>query len=366
MSLINKMLQDLDARGSQTGAAMDANVKSVAQRDARIAPGLALAGLALIVALVLAGMFGWRSWKRPAAPPPLAVAAPAPVAAARIPAPQPVAAAPVAPPLAVPPVQLPAAPPAAAPVMPAPLMKVVKAAPTARAKVAKPHKEKRAAKHKSAVPPKKAVAKAAPRVSMAAAPQAGGREMSPAQRAESEYRRALAALPEGRVSDAIAALEQSLKLEPRHEAARQTLVGLLIEAKRQEEAIRLLQAGLTLDPRQPSMAMLLARLQIERGGPALETLMRTLPYAVGNGEYHAFLAGALQRAQRHREAIEQYQAALHVAPQESVWWMGMGLSLQAEKRAPEALDAFQRAKAGGKLNAELDNFVDRKIQQLNK
>jgi MSHA biogenesis protein MshN len=195
-----------------------------------------------------------------------------------------------------------------------------------------------------------------------------GVQESASQRAEGEYRHALNALQDGRMTETVAALEQALKLDPGHDAARQTLVGLLIEARRPDDAIRYLQAGLALDARQPSLAMLLARLQIERGGSGIDTLTRTLPYA-GKGEsngadYHAFLAGALQREQRHREAAEQYQAALRSAPGNGVWWMGLGMSLQAEKRNAEALEAFQRARASATLSPELLAFVERRLQQL--
>ncbi|MFS2081765.1 tetratricopeptide repeat protein, partial [Telluria sp. Tellsp99] len=193
---------------------------------------------------------------------------------------------------------------------------------------------------------------------------AQGRQETGAQRAEGEYRRALASLQEGRMIETVAALEQALKYEPTHEAARQTLVGLLIEANRNDEAMRQLQLGLTLDPRQPAMAMLLARLQIERGGNGIDTLMRTLPYAGNDADYHAFLAAALARQQRHREAAEQYHQAVRAVPSNGVWWMGLGISLQAEKRNGEALDAFQRARAGGGLSQELQGFVERRIQQL--
>ena len=44
--------------------------------------------------------------------------------------------------------------------------------------------------------------------------------------------------------------------------------------------------------------------------------------------------------------------------------MGMGISLQADKRNAEAMEAFQRARASGTLSAPLQQFVDRKIQQL--
>jgi MSHA biogenesis protein MshN len=204
----------------------------------------------------------------------------------------------------------------------------------------------------------------APAKAVADSRSAPGRNQSVSQRAEADYRRALASMQDGRMGETIASLESALRIDPGHEAARQTLVGLLIEAKRPDDAIRQLQLGLTQDPRQPALAMLLARLQIERGGNGIETLTRTLPYVGANPDYHAFLAGALQRQQRHREAAAAYQAALRSVPGNGVWWMGMGISLQAEKRNGEALEAFRKAQASGALSQELQAFVERQILQL--
>ena len=195
----------------------------------------------------------------------------------------------------------------------------------------------------------------------------GGAEagLSSQQKAENEYRRALAKLQDARVSEALAGLEQAVYLYPRHDAARQTLVSLLIEAGRTQEAIRHLTFATSLDPRQVNMAMLLARLQLENGGNALDTLQRSLPYAESNPDYRALMAGILQRANRHKEAADHYQAAVRLQPGNAVWWMGMGISLQADKRNAEARVAFQRARDTGRLSPELQAFVERRLQQLN-
>jgi MSHA biogenesis protein MshN len=210
--------------------------------------------------------------------------------------------------------------------------------------------------------PSAAASAAAPAPMPAAGSSRGqGRVETESQGADNAYRRALAALQDGRTGEAVSSLQAALRANPRHEAARQTLVSLLIENNRGDEAMAQLQQALTLEPRQPALAMLLARLQIERGKSGIEALLRTLPYATGNGDYHAFLAGALQRQNRSREAAEQYQTALRTAPNNAVWWMGLGIALQGDKRNAEAQDAFRQAKALGTLSPELQAFVERRL-----
>jgi len=354
MSLINKMLQDLDARGGQPGPATGAPEIKPVPAPARAFPWLRVALIGGLV--VVLGGSGYMAWKLQRQQD-VAVEEPVNLSQAPQPAPVvgPVVETPVAPaPAPVEPEALTVEPAPAAAVADTPLLDAAPVAPAAPA-VKKPAP---AVKREAAVKPAPAL-KAAPK---AAAPS--GRVETTAQRAENGYRRALLSLEDGRVTEAIGHLEGALRADPRHEAARQTLVGLLIEAKRPEEAIRQLGAALALDARQPAMAMLLARLQLERGSPGIDTLTRTLPYAANNGEYRAFLAGALAREGRHREAAEHYSIALGTAPQNGVWWMGMAMSLQAENRTTDAAAAYRKARDRGKLTPELQGFVERKLKEL--
>lgn len=190
--------------------------------------------------------------------------------------------------------------------------------------------------------------------------------LSPKLMAENTYRRGLVALQEGRTHAALGDFERALEIDPRNEAARQTYISLLLENKRNDDAVRQLRLALGIDPRQPGLAMILARLQLEKGGPALQTLMTTLPYAGSNPEYQAFLAGVLQREQRHAEAAQHYRNALQLTPQNGVWWMGLGISLQADNHPSEAREAFRRARAASGLSAELQTFIDRKLDALSR
>lgn len=192
------------------------------------------------------------------------------------------------------------------------------------------------------------------------------KELSPQQRAENEYRKSLQLMQQGKTAESINGFEEALRLDPQNVDARHALIGALLTSKRQDDALRKAAEGLEINPAQPGLAMILARLQLEKGELklAIESLERTLRYAVEQPDYQAFLAALLQRDERHRQAIEHYLLALQKSPQNGVWWMGVGISFQADQRLPEAKEAFRRAKATNNLPSELLAFVEGRLSQL--
>ncbi len=374
MSLINRMLQDLDARSTDGTANSDihGHVRAVAE-SSKIHVGWWIA-LAAAVALLVGGGAIWFFYK-PARP----IAVPV-SAAAQVPPPS-MLSLKIAPDLTVAP--LPATPkPVTEPQPPgAEIVAPVEAKPAEKKAAASQAREPAAILARPSPLPKKAEPDGMPSVPAAKAASPATpkleepppvvlnkqiKEPTPQQRAENEYRRATSLMQQGKIAETIEVLEQVLLLDPQHGAARQTLIGLLVDSKRVDDAMRKMREGLDLDPNQPGLAMILARRQVEKGElrPAVETLQKTLPYALERADYHAFLAALLQRQANHKEAVEHYFVALRKTPQNGVWWMGLGISLQAENRVPEAQDAFGRAKASNSLSPELKAFVEQKLGQL--
>jgi len=192
------------------------------------------------------------------------------------------------------------------------------------------------------------------------------KQVSSAQQADAEFRRAAGLMQLGRIADAITGYEAALRLDAGHDAARQALVALLLEAKRNADAEMVLLEGLSSKPEQTGFTMLLARLQVERGAleQATATLEKSLPFAGTQADYRAFLAALLQRQNRNEEAIKHYQIVLQHSPGNGVWLMGYGISLQALQRNAEAKDAFQRAFDTHTLSPELQAFVQQKLKGL--
>ena len=385
MSLINKMLRDLDKRhagqGAETAPAggLSRHMRPVPQRT--LASDFFWRTMAMMM-LFAVGWVAWLVWQlTPPHPivtdlayqsPRAKSAAPADVASPRSDsAREP---------------QEPAAQPPAAPI-PAPAPAAAQATPPQRTDKVNvdmlrlatelttpiPKRSSRASSSRSGARAPAGAAKAvAAQPALAGDPAAAPGQIdrrsntSSRNRAESEFRRAVNLVNQGRIAEGMDGFRRALEIDPGHEAARQTLVALLLETKRVDEAAASLQEGLALNARNTGFAMLLARILVESNDipAALIVLQRHAAPADRNPDFHAFAAALYQRLDRHQEAIEQYQTALGLAPSAGVWWLGLGISFQAVGRPKDALEAFTRAKSAGNLAPDLLGFVDQRLRQL--
>ncbi len=360
MSVVNQMLMDLERRGAlPAGDALGADVRAARQpapRD-RVLP---LVLLAVVAAAAWAATRDWRGGHEPPA---------SPASRGEVRVVQPAAQPPV---------------PREAPESAPPTSLKLSSLPAPPAEPPRPQREARsservpldtaAAARKPAAPAPLAAAPAVappPARAEAAPPQPSAidklpRQLTPQQQAENDFARAAALLRAGRIDEAVEALRGVLRLNPGHVPARQTLAALLVESRRVDEAAQVLQEGLAANPQEPRLAMVLARLQADRGDyrAALDTLQGAAAAAAGDADYRGLMGTVCQRLSRHGEAVTHYLAAAQLSPQTGVWWMGLGISLQAEGRIPDAREAYQRAKATRSLSPELVEFVDQRLARL--
>lgn len=213
------------------------------------------------------------------------------------------------------------------------------------------------------------------RTRVAAAPQSRAapariekreRDRSPADRAENHFRRAAQMLERGRVADAEDALLAALDADAAHQAARQTLVALYIEQGRIEEARRHLQEGLAFNPSYAPFAVALARIYVDRGdfAAARTVLEQAAAAGRGNPDFHALHGAVLQRLGHHGQAADAYRLALASAPQTGASWVGLAISLEAQGHLPEAAEAYRRGAASGNLTDEVRAYADQRARQL--
>jgi MSHA biogenesis protein MshN len=360
MSIINQMLQKLEQRRSGREASLPDGVRAVAAAAPKAGRRLLLIALAASLALAGGGYYGWE-WQQQRAKPVKSVAVVGKMPGVQPKQPETAASANKGAEEKLPLIA----------VLDPPLEELAEAAQKAKKraapKVSAEESTRSAEDAPASAAPRKPSRESAGKIRTARENELAVKSVTPQQQALFNYQKALSWLQQGRIAEARNALEEALRLDPHHLAARQALAGMLVEQRQLTQAEVVLQEGLGLNAEQYGFAMALARLQVERGDTraALDTLYRSLPHAAANAGYQAFLAAILQRTEQHQSAIEHYQNALRLAPS-GTWQMGLGISLQAENRLPEAQEAFRLAKSSNELSNELLAFVDQRLRMVKK
>lgn len=187
---------------------------------------------------------------------------------------------------------------------------------------------------------------------------------TPRDRADAEFRRAENALAAGRSAEAVEGLKAALKQDPTYVQARQILLRQLLDMRKIEEAMTVLQDGLEQQPAQTGWAMSLARLQLEQHDVAAadRTLAKSQLYAEANADYAGFQGHLKSRLGANRAAVTNYQRATRLAPSEGRWWLGLGLALEADGRPAEAREALRRSIATATLSVELSAVAEQHLR----
>lgn len=367
MSLINKMLQDLERR-EPSMQPMQRLESDPIPEYAETAPYAAswmrqneepernhtalLAGLGLAALLIVGGGAWWLG--RESAPQALATSqdAPAEEVLPQVPAiefvPDPKAEVP----------ELPEP-------VPAPAPKPVQAEkPVVKTAMVPPAKSEPAPK---AVTPAAPATTPATAVAQAKPPIAAAALVAPAiPRAEQLFQQAQAELRQGQTDAALNTLRASLEADPKHVQARLGLARLLIERKQLPAAADLLADGVMLQPQQPAFVLALAPLWFQSGqqDDALALLSQGAKQSSATPQLHGYYAGQLLRLKRHADSAVEFRAALRSDPVQADWLIGLGLALQGAGQNKEAIEALRRAYETGKLSPERKDLVEQMIAGL--
>lgn len=351
MSVINKMLRDLDARRGEARlpdlpqGAIPAAMEGTASVSAPAGQRARRWGLGLAVLVVCAGTLAWYLHATQAVePPPLAVApvaapAVAPVAAPDVPTqpavPEPQPSEPAAEP--------PQAPPAVAPVASEPRAEAEPAPPrkprrrseadgTAQTSPASERQRRRAAREAPPASPAAAVAtaSAAPMAADVVAPTAAQRRQTAAQETLAQA--------------------QSLWNTGSREAALQLVQEAVAVAERAQPVDAALLAQLVREQVRMELAL-------GRPGPVLAVLTRLEPALSGQADLWAVRGNAAQRLGRHQESVQAYLAALQLRPGEPRWMLGAAVSLAALGQLDAAARQAEQARALGPVSPEVLTYL---------
>ncbi|MCZ8292203.1 MAG: hypothetical protein O9312_01685 [Hylemonella sp.] len=349
MSVINKMLRDLDARRAegaapghprQAGLAGTLGTISVPSSAQRPAARLGRWTLPLLLLLVASIAAAWYLGLGTTSPPPAAplvtvIEAPAMAPAPSASAPESAASAPTETPEVVAEVR------PAAEAEPTVLRKKTRRAESASSEV--PAAEKKDKSERKRVAPARADTSAS----------------VPGQPA------AAAAAPPAAASVPVA----NTVPQRRQAAAQETLAQAqaLWNAGSREAALEVLrEAVVAVEHAQPADAALLAqlvreqvRMELALGRPAavLVLLSRLEPVLSGQADLWAVRGNAAQRLARHQESVQAYLAALRLRPGEPRWMLGAAVSLAALGQMEAAAQQAEQARALGPVSPEVLTYL---------
>lgn len=365
MSLINKMLKDLEVRkdGGERAARPIFQDLHTAHGERRRARGPWL--VALVLAMLGGGvLYSWDRWSdqptglaRESAPAITLAQAPPAIPESRAPAPTPL------------PRQVQESAPG-----------VVAKPPAAAARPMGPGKDKinRVGKDRSkpAMASSTSAVKPAPEVERSrstsfaeAAPgqmEKTDRPYTPEEQAENAYQAAARQKAQGHLAEAERQLKTLLAAQPKHVKARELLVGIHFANGRVPEAQESLEQGVAQVPAHLAFRYQLARLYLERGEEPRAVILLEEARRQGHAdpELPAFLAALYQRVGRHADAAKNYQMALAAKPQEGRWWVGLGISLETQHDSDAARVAYRRALDTGRLTASLVRYAEDRLKAL--
>ena len=190
--------------------------------------------------------------------------------------------------------------------------------------------------------------------------------LRPEQKAERAYQQGYDQLKAHRNRQAEQSLRQALAMQQSHIKARELLAGMYIQQGRWIEASELLRQGVSVAPQHITFRKLYARslMQLNRDQQAIEVLNRQAPAIAQDPNYFAMLAALYQRQNQHAEAAEIYARLVSINARNGVWWVGMGISLEALGRQQDAKQAYGHARNTGNLGTEVARFTDNRLLAL--
>lgn len=191
---------------------------------------------------------------------------------------------------------------------------------------------------------------------------------NPAVEAFTSLDRAREFVAQGRQTEAVAEYIRALSLDPKFHRAREHLVALLIESNQLNAADEHLSAGIARAPQHSEYTLLRAQLLVAMKQPQRAiTMLESFPTPENRrSDALNLLAALYQQEGDHKRAEALFRSAVRLAPHEGRLWMGLGISLEGQKRNTEALAVYEQAESLADFGAGPRSWLRSRIKQLTK
>lgn len=188
-------------------------------------------------------------------------------------------------------------------------------------------------------------------------------KLSPQELIAREISAAQEAAEQGLLSESAVHWQKALTIDPNHIEVRRQLAALQFGRNKWQDALQVLTKGLELNPKAHELRVLAAKMLQKREQPqlALTLLQQAQPQVEGYLEYYQLKAQLAQQLSQWQAMAQSYQALAQAQPTQGRWWLGHGIASQQLGEIDTAVNAFKRAKTLIQHAPTLD-FIE---QQLN-
>jgi len=181
---------------------------------------------------------------------------------------------------------------------------------------------------------------------------------------QKQYQQAIELILNNKITEAITKLQKLLTADPAYIPAREALVTLLIKTNNNSKALKVLSSGLAKDPENLLFIKLQAQILTDEKklDAALKILKQHTPPIDREPDYYGFLASLYQRTGQYELAIKIYDQLAKLQPYNSMWWVGLGTSLEAIGESNTATEAYKNAlRSKAELSPEVRAYLESKI-----
>jgi MSHA biogenesis protein MshN len=161
-------------------------------------------------------------------------------------------------------------------------------------------------------------------------------------------------------------LSQLLLDEPDNLKARKKLASLYFAQGNHAQTKQLLLSGIDLHPNQTDLKLMLARLYSVQDNPeqALKVMLGVEPNISNQTEFLAYRAALAQQLKQPLVAKADYIALSALDATNAKWWLGLGVAHDQLAETNNAIKAYEKAYSLGQLDDSVDEFIQQRILVL--
>ena len=161
-------------------------------------------------------------------------------------------------------------------------------------------------------------------------------------------------------------LSELLLDEPDNLKARKKLASLYFAQGNYAQTKLLLMRGIALHPKQTDLKLMLARLYSvqDNAKQALQVMIDVDPNATNQTEFLAYRAALAQQLKQPEVSKADYLALSVIEPTNAKWWLGLAIARDQLGETQYAKQAYKEAYALGQLDDSVDEFIQQRISVL--